>query len=929
MSIRIPLGPVDEEGVRFDRPPSQVRWTEMTNFIINEGRLQSRPGFEVDNHGGPNEMPNVQPSPILSLVEIFNPGSSATGRESYTPGKDTLVPNADDSSAVAAGWSGAFGDIDEGVPDGVAVMSSTTLGSAIDIDFSNPSVTYSTILGVVFHVRARINNAGAWAKLNFYFGTGVSATNLIHSQVVTMRDDGEGNDWEDFYFTLSRKKGSDKPLENIDLTALSITMELDSSESFMWENKTASGNGTHSEWLDVQDGGGGVFTDFRNIAGLVWGPNTGIPSNRWIKSNGNGTRHSLTFGSLDNTYATILNVAVGGFFRKPGGLAIGDSTLQLSYYNAAGTEFSLGNITSLAGRNSLSGKVDSATNPDTEVAWVAADITGGEFGMEKISGAQLACGAFSITVFGKISGGTTVQVDTINAQVTGVTSSNPGGGLTDKTRLFSSNLWHNRYDDDTRSPTITDVTNSVPLDSAGPGWPITSAVLYGQVYLVNGVDPTVRYPNGSDVFEEIATNNSDGATPLTGRTVAAFGNRLFYGWVKDNSTVTPERLSYSKWQDGSTHNHRSAGDFDLLDTPGGIVAMVPLDEQLMAVLKEVGAYVIRRTGNDIFPFIRDVIHFDVGVIGPKTAVPVAFGGANVVMFLGRTSTNGINVYIFDGQQIAPVGNSIARELRNSMNHGTALITAHAKVDPQTNTYWLFIPEGTDSFCKQAWVLNLTTKQWTRAEFPWDVWSSGIWHFPDSTYLNSGSGMEAIGGQPKLVLGTGGQRYPMAANVNIGYDEMASPSGGLNSSSEDFSDSAEQGVRFDAFTPKLTTGDLIKPADMEAVSYRVGVIFKAIDPSNRVLIDVSEDGGKNYSTEQENLFGPNDLVDVRAPVGGTYFVEWDLKPTHAAQVRYRFRFAPEEISFDGTNNMSVGAPKIPQRIEIHDMWLTIEQGADSE
>jgi hypothetical protein len=632
--------------------------------------------------------------------------------------------------------------------------------------------------------------------------------------------------------------------------------------------------------------------------------NSNLPTQQWIRSNGDGTRQSFTFLPA-LTYATITNVEASSYVRKPGGRQA-DSETQLTFWDDEGDEHVIASIENSAGRPGRIMRAGLQTNPDTGLAWVAADITGGQFGLKQISGAQAATGSFVLHIAGTASGGTTLMVDTINAQVVGVTSTNPGSGLIDKTRLFSSNLWHNRYDEDRQTPVITDVTNSVPLNSSGPGWPVDHTVLYGQAFLTNGVDPTVYYPDGSNTFSELATNNADGATPLTGRSVAAFGDRLFYGWVKDNATVTPERISYSQWKNGSTHNHRSAGDFDLLDTPGGVVSMVPLDEQLMAVLKEVGAYVIRRTGNDIFPFIRDVIHFGVGVIGPRTAVPVRFQDKAAVMFL-------------------------ARELKENMNHGTALLTAHAQVDPTTNTYWLFIPEGTSTYCEQAWVMNLTTKQWTRAEFPWPVFASGTWHFPDRTYMNNEAGVEFIGGQPRMVLGTGGGYLPLAARNDIGYDEMSHASEDLAVTDEEFWDPFAQGRRFTAFTAKMTTGDLIKPGDMEAVSYRVGVIYKALEPINRVLIDVSEDGGLNYKTEQEVWFGPqdDDNTDVRAPVGGIYYTEWDLTPSHAAQVRYRFRFAPEEVSYDGTNNFSVGAPQIPQRVEIHDMWLTFESGADSE
>lgn len=927
MSVRVPLGPMDSEGVRFDRPPSQVRWTEITNFLIHEGRLVSRPGFEVDNRGGSLNLPaGLVPSPILAFSEISNPGNTATGRESYTPGVDNLVPNSD--ADLVAGWSGTFADIDEGAPDAVARMSTSTVGASINIGFTNPSVTYDVIQGVVFHVRARVDQAGNWAKLQFSQRIS-SANNLIHEQVVTMKDDEEDDAWEDFYFTVSRDLQGNIPLAQSDLTGLQLVMTLDSAEAFQWENRIATGNGAHQEWEDAQDAGVADFADCTGVLSYIVFDDSNLPTNRVIRTGTVNDRQSFTF-PVNRTYASITALDVSAFCRKPNGKGA-SATIQLVYYNSGGTEFNVGTEQTIEpGEAANPIGVTTTVNPDTGVAWTTANITGGEFGIKFIRGDEVACQTFSITIYGTIAGGTTVQIDVINAQILGETSSNPGNDLVDQTRIFSSNRWHNRYDEDTGIPTITDITNSVPLSGTGPGWPVHQTVLYGQTFLVNGVSNTVFYPDGSTLVSALTANNSDGATALTGRTVASFGNRLFYGWVKDNTTVTPERISFSRWQDASTHNHRSAGDFDLLDTPGGVVALVPLDEQNMAALKETGCYVIRRTGNDIFPFIRDVIDFQVGIIGSLTAKRVQFAEGTAVLFLGQSPTYGVNVFMFDGTTVQPIGQQIARALRDDLNFGAALITAHAQVDPLTNTYWLFIPEKLGSFCEQAWVMNLTTKQWTRAEFPWTVFSSGIWHMPNQDLLGTGGGGgKVIGGQPKLMLGTSAQYLPVAANSNIGYDETAHTDSDVGTGSEDTADASAGGLRFNAFTATLTTGDLVKPGDVEAVSYRFGVLFKARDPVNRVLIDVSEDGGQNFSTSQENFFGPDDLNNVRAPTGGTYFVEWDMEPTHAAQVRYRFRFQFEDRTFDGTNNITIDSPKQPQRIQIDDMWVTIESGADSE
>jgi hypothetical protein len=904
-----------------------VRWTELENFVINEGRLESRPGFEVDNFGGSNDVPAVQPAPIVALAEIFNPGSSATGRESYSSGVDVLTPNA--TNTVVAGWSGTHTSIDEGVPGGDAI-STGTQGAAVAFGWTNPVATYASVLGVAFHGRARINANGSWAKLNFYFGRGVTAGNLIASRVITTREEVEANDWEDFYFVLMRDLTNDKPLTNADLDNMEITVELDSSESLAAERILANGDGSHQEWLDAQDGGTAVFTDCKGQTYVHVFDESNLPTNQWIRSNGADTRQTFTF-SPQLTYATITNVSFSSYVRKPGGRNFEATIIPLIVDDVA-TDWEGSAITIHPGQPGRIVGADNTTNPKTSAAWTKAEISSYEFGFKKGVGAQLALGNFGMTVSGTRTGGVDVQIDVLNAQVVGAVSSLPGGGLRDKIRLFSSNLWHNRYDDDTRQPTITDVTNSVPLDSSGPGWPVDWTQLYGQVYLVNGTDPTVYYPDATNTFAELATNNADGATKLTGRSVAGFGNRLFYGWVTDDTTVTPERVSFSKWQDGSTHNHRSAGDFDLLDTPGGVLSMIPLDEQVMSILKEKGAYVIRATGNDLFPFIRDVIDFEVGQIGIRTASRAQFASGPAVIFLGMHPSYGVNVYTFDGRSVQPVGGAIARKLREDMNFSAALLSAHSCIDPRTGTYWLFVPENNNGWPTAAWVMNLQSGQWTRATFPYPIFSSGIWHFPDRDWLNNEGAIDTLGGYPTLTLGTGAGYLPVRGGA-IGYDEASHPSSDTTLDTEEvrnpLSGDAQPGQRNIPYTAVMTTGDLVKPAGVGSVTYKFGVLFKALDPINRVLVDASIDGGQNYTTQQEIWFGPHDddNDDVRAPAGGIYYDEWSMEPLNANQVRYRFSFTPyDPETYDGTNQLSDQG--IPQRVEIHDIWVVAETGEDS-
>lgn len=940
MSQRIPLGPIDAEGVRYDRPANQVRWTELVNVVFHDGKIVTRPGFITWNGAGGNDLGSVQPYPIVSIHEIFNPGNSATGRESYTPAGENLVP--DGSSDIVAGWTASDAGtkheaVDEGTPDAAEWITATTLGSSAQFTFGNPATAFKVVTGVVFHIRARIDAAGNYAKLNFYYRSG--GTNYaIGSEYVTVRTDQETDDWQDIFVSLSHNPASNVPMNLSFLQGLNLVVELDSSEAGAVEILTPDGDGATTGWSDYTDDSTAVYTNCQGTVTFLhyYGTPTGLPSANWMYSKTANAVQLFTFTSSAVTWDAITNVRVHGYARHKD-LAY-ESFFDIVYSDgdtgASGDEYTLSNFSIDVGEPGRGFAIDVPTNPDDDAAWAAADINNGSFGIKFLRGSQINLGSFGLWINGTVSGATEVQVDTINAYVSGFTTSALGDGLIDKIRLFSSSLNHFRNDDDTTFPTITDVTNSVPLNSTGVGWPVQHAVLYGQVYLVNGVDPTVYYPDGSNTYSELSTNNADGATVLTGRAIAAFAGRIFYGWVMDNGTVTPERVAYSQIRDGSTHNHISAGDFDLLDTPGGVVALIPLDETLMAALKEKGIYTIRHTGNATIPFIRDVVDFQTSCLGSKTAVRVQRpDGSPVVLFLGENPTDGLNVYAFDGNKVMPVGNQIAEKLREDMNRHAALITAHAAMDPRTNTYWLFIPEDTDGFPQQAWVMSLVTGEWTRAEFPWDVYCSGNWHLPDLVYLGDSASQEVIGGIERLMLGAGRNATPLAGVDFRAVDEIGHPSSdnSVLTNPEVRDDFTQGGRSRSVYTAKMTTGDLVKPGDMDSVSYRIDILWKSVAVGLRVSVDVSEDGGNSWNTAIVTYLDQPTDVDATLPplVDGWQHSHLDLTPTSAPVVRYRIQIGDASPTYDGSTAMSVNTLAQEMPFEIGDMWLTIESGADDE
>ena len=106
-------------------------------------------------------------------MEIFNPGSSASGRSGFDWEVDTLRP--DGGGVLVAGWSGTETDVDDVIPDGSGMASSTD-GSQYRFTWDNldSSLDADAVSGLVLRGRARNNDDGQVSVLKFYqriFGT--------------------------------------------------------------------------------------------------------------------------------------------------------------------------------------------------------------------------------------------------------------------------------------------------------------------------------------------------------------------------------------------------------------------------------------------------------------------------------------------------------------------------------------------------------------------------------------------------------------------------------------------------------------------------------------------------------------------------------------------------------------------------------------
>ena len=150
------LVPVDAEGLRFDKPADQVLWRKLTNVVLRNGFIETRPGLTAV---GPDkqDLTNI-PAPIVSLQESVQWQNVRTAFAGGTGvPNESLAPNAD----IGGSWTGTFADIDEDPPNnGSTKLVSTDRNDTVKIDFVNPTNNYDIVDGVYLYVRARSPNGG-------------------------------------------------------------------------------------------------------------------------------------------------------------------------------------------------------------------------------------------------------------------------------------------------------------------------------------------------------------------------------------------------------------------------------------------------------------------------------------------------------------------------------------------------------------------------------------------------------------------------------------------------------------------------------------------------------------------------------------------------------------------------------------------------
>lgn len=894
------LFPIDDEGLRSDRPDHEAKWTALTNVTVRDGKLYPRPGLIQCSPIDDTLYPLVERGVPVAIMDIKNPDDT-TNRQGYKQINETIRPDA--SSDIVAGWSDDYQKVDEIVPDGTAI-STTTEGSQVQYTFPNLSEDFDLIDCIVIRGMARCTQDAQRSRLSFYYRRSSVNYDMGYVDVGSFKAE-TGNAWHPFAISVPLNPFNDAKWTSawINNDLLKLVMEFTDGQTQVGEFLAPDADGDETGFTDATNGGTATYSDF-NIRPVDYISGDPEVSNGATAST-SGSSQSWTYEDLETTFDTISSISpwiwveknntatpTFRFWFRP---TAGDDSVQHTLYTYTHTDLKL-NVVFLALRTAV------ATNPETSLAWTATDIANGEFGVTLDNNHSWTIKGHQLAVVG-YGPGAGLHVDTIAVDVYGLDADeNADTGVIGINNIWSTTAAHLRLDDE-ESPTSTDITNSVAVTSPG-NQPLDWATLYGQVYLVNGTDATRRYPTSAFKFEALTTNDAAGTGLITGRTVTAFADRILYGWTQDATVYTPERVSYSKIFNGGTHNDDSAGDFDLLDTPGGVVKLAVLSEDICAAYKEVGVYALRRTGVDAAPIVRDVVDFQTGVLGRMTVKTVVNAqGQPVQLFLGFNPSVGYNVFAFDGTNVVPIGDPIRRYLRDDVNHN-ALRNAFAEVDPDGGTYWLFMAEGTEAFPSGGYYYHIMRNQWRKFDLPFDVSCAGVWALADDTPVIGGSGTLIVGG-------TSGTLYK--AKYGITHDSLNQEIGSTSLAYEKVSeDAGEVGRRRDFFPSTMTTGDILlsgrENPQLQNILNRVHLMYYDRGPC-KLQLSVSTNGGATYSTAQTYYIGTSDG-------GGDYeYLVMDFDgPKIGRRHRIKMLFEPENDDGAGDEVYDIG-----------EIWLEWEPG----
>ena len=920
--------PVDAEGLRFDRPSDQVLWRKLTNVIMRDGFIETRPGLAAV---GPRfqDLTN-HPSPIVSLEESTqwqNVGVAFTAGGGTGSPQERLASDSDTGGA----WTGTFADVDESPPNnGVTSLVATARDDTVRIGFVNPTNTYDIIDSVFLYIRARAPTGGLNTLEVAYGGRAASPTTAANKLADLVLSNTPYEDeftenanpgWMDFFIPVPNSvpsvAGATVLWKQSLLNSFTVDLTLRTFEQDTTSMLSPSATGNDNDFLPAT-GEAWKRTDGILDAPLSWFADKGSTVQGTA-----GDRLSITFSNLPNPtdLTSIIDIIPRFAINTPDGAPAtvliyhrGTDAVRRTVLTATrvthvnpdsnNTPFPFAGWQLLGAGNALT------TNPETSAAWTLAELQAGlEFGIEVVTGTVNFTSA-DVWYHG-LTTAANAEIDNIRLFVNGREFIGASGTAGDTPaqlvgRVMATGTGFqrlvNEYPDGTSEvDSFEDISAGVSLPKRNMQ-PLESAIFFDRVYWQNGAE--------APFFFEGATISQLSSTTPIGKTIWSFGSRLMQGDVTNATTEvrSTKRVVWSGIAGPDEWTAADSGSLDLTDGGEGRLRKgLALSSQMAALYLDKGIYNLRWTGDSAAPFSPRIQDADTGVIAPATVKTVMdTQGTAVHMFLGR-GPQGINIYAYEGTQAQAIGQDIKAELNRVFRAGKAE-WAFAGVEPRLNLYLLFLPEAGQYWPSQCWAYSIDSNSWTRWEFPFDITASGSWSLFGLTRPR-GSGsvpvapVDGITAVKNMVMGTS-VGIPYKWDFDVASDQLVPRTDDNTVALTDFysPDSAagsqqEQGIAWD-----IQTGDLVISQNDIIRQTAIKRIWITYEDRGFVDIEFSEsvDSGDNYIN----------VVNVRLGAEGSSNIaetdEQELKvgiidfPLPQASRQHRIRMRPNQTALEETN-----------------------------
>lgn len=828
MTEVVTLKPLDDVGLQKDRPDDEVRYTTVYNCIFEKGVLKQRPAMR-----------------LMKQEEVIASGPATSISETTMRREDLLYERLfPDADGADADWATTGANYHSVLVAGLdnAYISTDVVGNKAGVTFPNLTETYTEITRVIINLAVWFGDYDdQLGKMTVSVKFGGGSALLVGT--IEMWGDVETSMWKNYFVVMNGHPQTGKPLTEAQVNSITVVLEYTYNKWSLILSKHVVADGTNADWTEDDLTQVDMFQEVNENVTSHDGDTTVL-----ITSTPGAQVSFIIDTDAPAVYETVDRVGLGIAVKTLSQVAryqmyVIDSGV---YYNWGPALVVWPSATAYA-----SGYIWLTENPVTGAAFSdPAELDGMEVGVRYISGP--AGENATLTAMSMLLNGWKVPDSLKDMYVTELYMGVEGYYSEEEKFAHIETIGGGqlRYD---VVDGVQDVSGAVAAPTAPPNEKVDWCDFEGQLYYVNGVDQTIRYPDASLEFEVVQA-----ASPV-GRTIESFADRIILGDIYESGQRIRDQVRWCKYRDPTDWSHVTSGGLRLRQTPGTVVKIKNLLAYCVAY-KEKGIYnMIHRSdpNSPLYPIIKDP---ETGCIAKATLQAISAGEIAEHIFLGQ-DLRGYNVFKYNGEVATPVGNPIASMLADG-HTPQQLRYSFGIVDPQRGLYLLFVPEDDQHYPEQCYVYDIQLGLWMgQWHFPMPITSAGIWH---------------IGGfhsttrhliHPMVVLGT-------LNTLPYVFD------------SDELNDHAAEGGNDIPILQQLETGDFsLAKAEEHAKTFEFWT--SSIDEGlANVKIELSQDGAKSWLSAYNHMLGSM-LGDGELRVG-SFNVNLD------SQRRVRFKLSNESL-----------------------------------